>query len=264
MDDAGNPTALLLQYAEKNYLTFEITARAPGGHSSRPLPDNSIYKLAAAITAMENAPFPAQTDAASLAFFRAMGAVVPGELGDAMRRFGEDPADEDAIALLASTPGVAERLGTTCVATMLQGGSAENALPEAATVTVNCRVHPGDTTDAVQAHLENAVANPDIEFVRTWDPVSATPSPLRDDVNAFVRSLVRQSTPEVPIVPYVDGGTTDGKFLRNAGINTYGLMGFFLRPDEYAAHASDERLPIDGFYAALDFWDEFVRAAGAF
>ena len=264
LDDAGYPAALFVQYAEKNYLTFEITARAPGGHSSRPVPDNSIYKLARAITAIENARFPVQADAENRAFFRAMGEITSGELGAAMRRFSFDPDDTDAVARIAAAPGLSSRLGTTCVATMLRAGSAENALPEAATLTVNCRVYPGVSADEVQARLERAVADPDIAFVRTWDPVPATPSPTRDDVNQLLRSVVRQTTPEVPIVPFVGSGTTDGKFLRNAGIHAYGFLGFFMDPAEYATHASDERLPVDGFFASLDFWDELVRAAGAF
>ena len=264
LDDAGDPAAVFVQYAEKNYLTFEITARAPGGHSSQPSPDNSIYKLAAAITAIENTRFPVQADAANREFFRSMGKLMQGEVGAAMRRFGDDPDDDDAIATLLAAPGIAPSLGTTCVATMLRAGSAENALPEAATVTVNCRVYPGVSADDVQAHLERAVGNPEIEFVRTWDPVPAVPSPTRDDVNELLQSVVRQTTPEVPLVPLVGAGTTDGKFLRNAGIDAYGIMGFFIGAGEYAAHASDERIPVDSFFASLQFWDELVRAASAF
>ena len=264
LDDRGRPAATFVQYAEKNYLTFEITARSPGGHSSQPIPDNAIYKLAAAITAIENAPFPVRTDAANRAFFRAMGNIMKGDVGAAMRRFADDPADAAAIARLSTAHGVAHNLGTTCVATLLSGGSAENALPETATVTVNCRVHPDESSDDVQAHLERAIDDPEIEFVRTWDPVPAVPSPLREDVIDLLQSAARVSMPEVPLVPLLDSGTTDGKFLRNAGIDSYGIMGFFLRPGEYAAHASDERLPVDGFFASLDFWDELVRAASAF
>ena len=264
LDDRGRPAATFVQYAEKNYLTFEITARSPGGHSSQPKADNAINKLAAAITAIDQAPFPAKTDAANRAFFKAMGDILTGDVAAAMRRFGDDPTDAKAIAKLSATHGVAHNLGTTCIATMLSGGSAENALPEAATVTVNCRVHPGDSSDDVQAHLERAIDNPEIEFVRTWDPVPAVPSPLRDDVFDMLKSVAHDSMPEVPLVPLLDSGTTDGKFLRNAGIDSYGIMGFFLKPGEYAAHASSERLPIDGFFASLEFWDDLVRAAGAF
>jgi len=263
LDNAGKPAALFLQYAEKNYLTFEITARAPGGHSSQPMPDNSIYKLAAAIAAIEDTAFPAQADAENLAFFRAMGSIIDGETGAAMRRFGDDPTDKDAVDRLSVIPGISANLGTTCIPTMLRGGSAENALPEAATVTVNCRVYPGVSSDAVQARLEHAVDNPDIEFVRTWNPAPAVPSPLRRDVTEMVRSVVRQSTPEVPLVPLIGAGGTDGKFLRIAGIDSYGVMGFYIRRGEYAAHASHERLSVSGFFESLEFWDELVRAASA-
>lgn len=263
LDESQRPAAVFVQYAEKNYLTFEITARSPGGHSSQPTPDNAIYKLASAITAIENASFPVRTDAENRAFFSAMGQIIQGGPGAAMSRFGANPDDADAVAALAALPDVAPRLGTTCVATMLQAGSAENALPEAATVTVNCRVYPGVSADEVQALLERAVDDPEIEFVRTWDPVPAVPTPLREDVTAMLQAVLRQTTAEVPLVPLVGSGTTDGKFLRNAGIDSYGVMGFFLAPGDYAAHASDERLPVDGFFASLEFWDELVRAASA-
>lgn len=263
LDDAGKPAALFQQYAEKNYLTFEITARAPGGHSSQPSPDNSIYKLAAAITAIQKLRFPVQADAENRAFFGAMANIIGGDVGAAMRRFSNDPTDEDAIAVLAATPGLATSLGTTCVPTMLRGGSAENALPEAATLTVNCRVYPGVSSDDVQARLESAIGNPEIEFTRTWDPLPAVASPMRRDVNELLLSAMQQSMPEIPLVPIIGAGTTDGKFLRIAGIDAYGVLGFFMRPDEYAAHGSGERLPVSGFFESLEFWDDLVRAAGA-
>ena len=262
LDDAGNPAALFQQYAEKNYLTFEITARSPGGHSSRPSADNSIYKLAAAINAIESAQFPVQTDAANRAFFRAMGTILDGDIGAAMRRFADDPTDVDAVAVLSATPGVAHSLGTTCVPTMLRGGSAENALPETATLTVNCRVYPGVSSDDVQARLENAVGNPGIEFKRTWDPLPSAASPLRPDVNRLLLSVMHKTLPEVPLVPVIEPGTTDGKFLRIAGIDAYGLLGFFIRPADYAPHGSGERLPVNSFFESLEFWDELVRTAG--
>ena len=263
LDDAGNPAALFLQYAEKNYLTFEITARSPGGHSSRPSPDNSIYKLASAIATIENVKFPVQTDAENRAFFKAMGSIFDGDVGAAMRRFGDNPTDEDAIAILAATPGVAQSLGTTCVPTMVRGGSAENALPEAATLTVNCRVYPGVASDDVQARLESAIGNPDVTFTRTWDPLPGVASPLRADVTALLLSAMRTTMPEVPLVPLIEAGTTDGKFLRIAGIDTYGVLGFFIHPTAYATHSSGERLPVSGFFESLVFWDELVRAASA-
>ena len=263
LDDAGKPAALFKQYAEKNYLTFEITARSPGGHSSRPSPDNSIYKLAAAITAIESVKFPVQTNAENRAFFRAMGDIFGGDVGAAMRRFSDDPTDEDAIAILSATPAIAHNLGTTCVPTKLRGGSAENALPEAATLTVNCRVYPGVSSDDVQAVLESAIGNPEIQFTRTWDPLPSAASPMRHDVTGLLLSVMRTTMPEVPLVPSVEGGTTDAKFLRLAGIDSYAFLGFFIRPADYATHGSGERLPVSSFYESLEFWVEFVRAAGA-
>jgi acetylornithine deacetylase/succinyl-diaminopimelate desuccinylase-like protein len=245
------------------YLTFELTARNPGGHSSWPTTDNAIADLSAAITALHNFSFPVRSNDETRTYFAEMGRKTEGELGVAMRRFAEDPYDQEAADYLATQPSQVGITRTTCVPTMLRAGHAENALPEAATVTVNCRVFPGVSVADVAMTLKQVINNPDIEFKTLGDPVPSPSSNIDDDVVKLISGSMAEKYSDVPIVPLLAPYGTDGVYLRRAGIPTFGMFGFFLRDEDDRSHATDEALPIDAFYEALEFWYKLAKSSSA-
>ena len=255
----GKAVAYLVQAAEKTYASFELTVRNPGGHSSRPRADNAIYELATALGKIQNFRFPVMSSDMTRNFFRTSGQHLGGELGDAMIQFADNPNDEKAAGRLAQESSYVGTTRTTCVATMLRGGHAENALPQSATATVNCRIFPGVRVAEVQQTLEDLVANPGIEFVTLDSPVESPISELRDDVMAAVGTAVHSRYPDLAIMGYMESGGTDGMHFRSAGIPTWAMSSVFMDPDEMYAHGLNERLPVKAFYDGLDHWTIILK-----
>ena len=252
-EQTGQALLYYLQGAEKSYASYTIEARNPGGHSSEPRLDNAIYDLADALKALQAHRFPVRWNDWTLGSLAASGAATPGELGEAMRRFAADPRDEEAADRLFREPAYVGRTRTTCVATLLAGGHAENALPQSATATVNCRIFPGVTADAVRAGLQQAVGDK-VTVSQLGPALDAVASPLREDVRAAVEAAVHASYPGTPIVPDQVSYTTDGSILRAAGIPTYGVCGTFIKDSDDFSHGLDERLPVESFYNTLTHW----------
>jgi acetylornithine deacetylase/succinyl-diaminopimelate desuccinylase-like protein len=248
-----------IQAAEKTYATWEMTVHNPGGHSSRPRPDNAIYDLADAIKKIQAHRFPVRWSQMTRDYFRVTGEKLGGDLGDAMIRFADDPTDKSATDRLALESSYVGTTRTTCVVTMLSAGHAENALPQSATATVNCRIFPGVAVADVEQTLKDVVGNSAVELVQIWEATESPVSELREDVAAAVSSAVHSRYPGVPIVPYMESGGTDGMHFRRAGIPTWAVSGLFMDPDEMYAHGLNERVPIDAFYGALDHWSIILR-----
>jgi acetylornithine deacetylase/succinyl-diaminopimelate desuccinylase-like protein len=185
--------------------------------------------------------------------FAAVAPVTPGELGKAMAQFAANPGDAAAAAELAKEPSLVGRTRTTCVATMLQGGHADNALPQSATANVNCRIFPGMSVDKVRTTLQGVVGDR-IEVAVLGTPHDSPPSPMRKDVLAAVAKAVHASYPGVPIVPDQAPYATDGSIFRAAGIPTYGVSSLFMKPSDEFAHGLNERVPVASFYAGLEHW----------
>lgn len=259
-EDGSDPASYGMQAAEKTYVDWELTVRNPGGHSSRPRKDNAIYELADAIKAIQAYEFPVMTNELTLGYFRGTGPKTPGALGEAMSRFAEDPTDQDAIRTLRANSGLVGTTGTTCVATMLKGGHAPNALPQSATVNVNCRIFPGVGVDATLAALKGAVANDNVEFKMITKPTETDPSPLRDDVLAAVRKAVDVNYPGLEIIPVMSSGGTDSMHFRAAGIPSYGVGGVFMKSSDIYAHGLNERIPVEAFYKNIDHWYVLLKA----
>jgi len=255
----GKPVIYLIQAAEKTYVSWDITVRNPGGHSSRPRPDNAIYDLADAITKIQKYRFPVRWSEMTLAFFEETGEQLGGELGAAMIRFANDPQDETASDRLALESSYVGTTRTTCVVTMLQAGHAENALPQSATATVNCRVFPGVPVEAIKAALESVIENDAIEFRQLDEATESPVSRLRPDVVAAVKKAVHARYPGLTVMAYMESGGTDGMHFRKAGIPTWAISGLFMNPDEMFAHGLNERVPIKGFYDALDHWSIILK-----
>jgi carboxypeptidase PM20D1 len=259
LDANGKPIVYLMQAAEKTYVTWEVTVRNPGGHSSRPRPDNAIYDLANAITKIQNYRFPVRWSEMTQTFFEETGEQLGGELGDAMIRFANNPRDETASDRLAIESSYVGTTRTTCVVTMLQAGHAENALPQSATATVNCRVFPGVPVSAVENALKQVVENDAIEFRQPYEATESPISRLRPDVVAAVKKAVHARYPDIKVIAYMESGGTDGMHFRKAGIPTWAVSGLFMNPDEMYAHGLNERLPIKAFYDGLDHWSIILR-----
>jgi len=259
LDAEGNAVAYRIQAAEKTYATWEMTVQNPGGHSSRPRQDNAIYDLADAIKAVQAYQFPVQWSEMTLAYFQHTGEQLGGELGDAMIAFAYDPQDAAAAARLAQEPSYIGTTRTTCVVTMLQAGHAENALPQSATATVNCRIFPGVGVAEVEETLREVVDNEAVALTMLADPTESPISELRSDVVAAVGKAVHSRYPDVKLIAYMESGGTDGMHFRNAGIPTWAVSGVFMNPDEMFAHGLNERVPIKAFYDGLDHWSVIIR-----
>jgi acetylornithine deacetylase/succinyl-diaminopimelate desuccinylase-like protein len=258
-ETTAKPTVYYVQGAEKYSVSFSLTTHNPGGHSSQPRADNAIYELADALKAVQGYQFPVMWNDWTLGDFKATGELTPGPLGEAMRRFAADPHDAAAAAEISRHPAHVGRVRTTCVATMLQGGHAENALPQSATATVNCRVFPGTAVADVEQALQR-LAGPAVEVKRNYEPTPSQPSPLREDVMRAVARAVEAANPGARIVPSQAAYATDGLVYRNAGIPTYGVSATFEKPSEMFAHGLDERIQVASFYAGLTHWYVLIKA----
>ena len=255
----GKAILFRIQVAEKTYVTWELTVTNPGGHSSRPRPDNAIYDLADAIKKIQAHQFPVRWSDMTREYFEETGHQLGGELGAAMIRFAENPEDKSASDRLAIESSYVGTTRTTCVVTMLRAGHAENALPQSATATVNCRVFPGVSTDDVLAALQGAVGNDAIIWTEIYEPTESPVSELQEDVRAALSAAVHVRYPDVRLLPYMESGGTDGMHFRRAGVPTFAMSGIFMDPDEMFAHGLNERVPIKAFYDALDHWSIIIR-----
>ena len=259
IDENGKAIVYLIQAAEKTYITWEVTVTNPGGHSSRPRPDNAIYDLADAINKIQAHRFPVRWSDMTLEFFEETGKQLGGELGAAMIRFAEDPEDTAASDRLEVESSYVGTTRTTCVVTMLRGGHAENALPQSATATVNCRVFPGVPVAEVKQALQQAIGNDAITFEETYPPTESPVSELREDIRAAVSEAVQVRYPGVKMIAYMESGGTDGMHFRRAGIPTWAMSGIFMNPDEMYAHGLNERVPVKAFNDALDHWSVIIK-----
>ncbi len=260
LTDDYQPMAQRVQAAEKTYVTFDMTVTNPGGHSSRPRADNAIYELADALQKVRGYEFPARATPLTRSYLGALGQAIPGPMGEAMKSFATNPEDEEAIALIRTHPEFHGTIATTCVATMLEAGPAENALPQSATAAVNCRVFPGEGVELTKQRLADAIGNPDVAIVARGEPTESPESTLRDDVRAaLAKSLEARYGRAIPIIPYMESGGTDGMHYRALGYNTVAISAGASRPQDVYAHGLNERMRVDAFYAGLDHWTVLLK-----
>jgi acetylornithine deacetylase/succinyl-diaminopimelate desuccinylase-like protein len=258
-EGTANPLIFYVQGAEKSSAQFLVTIHNPGGHSSEPRSDNAIYELADALKAVQGYAFPVMWNEWTLGDFKAASQVTKGPLGEAMARFAAEPGNAAAAAEIAKNPAFIGRIRTTCVATMLTGGHAENALPQSATATINCRIFPGTSAADVQKTLQGLVG-PKVEVKQGYDALVSNASPMRDDVMRAVAKAVAASDPGAPVVPTQAAYATDGAVFRNAGIPTYGVGGVFIMDSEQFAHGLNERIRVKEFYNGLAYWNALIKA----
>ena len=260
IDPSGKPPYLGIQVGEKLPQNYRLEVTNPGGHSSRPVPDNAIYHLAHALVAVEGYNFPVMLNDTTRDFFTRMAAIRGGEQGAAMKAIVANPNDAAARAVLERDPAWNSILHTTCVATMLDGGHATNALPQRARANVNCRIFPGTSAEDVRQTLARVIADPKVSV--TLPEVSngaAPPPPLDPKVLGPAEALAARMYPGVPLVRLMQAGATDGAFLTPAGIPTYGISGMFLEPDLNGIHGLNEKAGVSALYKSRDYLFELMK-----
>ena len=248
-----------VQASEKKYLSFTFEATNPGGHSSLPVKKNAIYDLSNALLAVQTYDFPLMLNEVTRAFFAGTADIVGGREAGAIRRILTDPNDAAALAVLAPIPAYNSRLRTTCVATLLDGGHAENALPQRATANVNCRILPDHDPTQVQAKLQELARPFDVTVAPVAEATPSPPSPLTPEVLGPIQRVTEAMWPGVPVLPIMSTGATDGLYLRNAGIPVYGVSGLFHDVDDVRSHGQDERILITHFLEGQEFLYRLVR-----
>ena len=245
LDAHDRPVYLGIQAGEKVYQDFRLETTNPGGHSSRPTPDNAIYHLAAALTRLAAFDFPAQLSETTRAYFSRTGTLIGGESGAAMIALARDPTDKAAEAVVSRDPSWHSMLRTTCVATLLDGGHAANALPQRAGANVNCRIFPGVSVETVRSTLAAVIADPKVTVTPSGE-LSPTPPPppLSAKVLGPAEKVAHDMWPGVPVIPTMSTGATDGRYLNANGIPTYGLSGMFAEPSRSGVHGLNERIAV--------------------
>jgi len=266
--DAGDPLernripfARNVEASEKVYHDFQLVATSPGGHSSLPTPDNAIYRLAAALQRLAGYAFPATLNDITRAYLdRAAATMPPVTAGDMRLAARGDSAAQARLSALS--PFFNAQLRTTCVATRLEAGHANNALPQTARAVVNCRMLPGHDPDSVWATLRRVVADSSVVVTPLDTARPSPPSPLVPEVLDPVTRISAQLWPGVPVIPNMETGASDGLYLRNAGMPVYGMSGVFLDADDIRAHGKDERIGVQEYYAGAEFTYRLVMALG--
>ena len=248
-----------VQASEKVYQDFTLLATNSGGHSSLPRDDNAIYDVARALVRIGQHRFPVMLNEVTEAYFRGTAAVEGGDIAEDILSVLADPSDEGAVFRLQAFPHLNARLRTTCVATRLSGGHADNALPQSAGALVNCRILPNHSPAQVLLTLRE-LAGPRVEITPVAEPNPSPPSPLTPSLLGVIERITEEMWPGVPVVPVMSTGATDGLYLRRAGIPTYGVSGLFGDVDDNRAHGQDERILIESFYEGQEFLYRLVKA----
>jgi acetylornithine deacetylase/succinyl-diaminopimelate desuccinylase-like protein len=256
----GKPIRNGVQTSEKNYVDYQLEVKNSGGHSSVPRKDNAIYRLAEGLARLGKYDFPIKLNETTRAWFERAAPFEEPETAADMKALAAGRADAAAIARLSAKPPYNAQMRTTCVATMLSGGHAPNALPQLARANVNCRVLPGEPIAEVAATLKRVLADDAIEVKPVGNFGSAGPSPLRPDVMQSIETLTAQFWPGIPVIPSMSTGATDSRFLRAIGISAYGHSGLANDIDDNRIHGRDERVPVKSFYDGLEYQYRLVKA----
>ena len=255
----GKYERLNIQVSEKVYQDYRLQITNPGGHSSVPKPDNAIYRLSEALARLGKFQFPAKLNEGTRAYFDRAAKGNSGQLAADMRAILADPPDAQALERLSAVPDINAQLRTTCVATMIDGGHAPNALPQRVQATVNCRILPGEPVRDVENTLHRVFADDGIAIAPIGRTTLSPPSPLKADIMTAVESIAGAMFPGVPVIPVMSAGGTDGRFLNNDGIRTYGVSGMF-NPAETGTHGLNERFRVAALYEGQEFLYRLAKA----
>ena len=264
--DAGDPSlhdgtvrARVVQVAEKVAFNFSLDVTNPGGHSSLPVPENAIYRMAAGLTRLGAYRFPVHLSELTRAFFARSAELESGQPAADMRAMASESPDPAAAERLARSAFYNAMLRTTCVTTMFDGGHAVNALPQRARVNVNCRMLPFESPDTVEATIRRIIADSLIVIKRSSEARLSPPSPLSGEFTRAAEKVTAEMWPGVPVIPYMETGATDGLYFRNVGIPAYGASGVAIDPDDVRAHGKDERVSVKAFDEGAEHIYRLIR-----
>jgi acetylornithine deacetylase/succinyl-diaminopimelate desuccinylase-like protein len=264
----GKAISFNVEATEKLYGDYQLTATNPGGHSSLPTPDNAIYHIADSLTRLQAYTFPFELNPVTRAYFARMSKLESGQTATDMAAILENPPVAEAVARLSAIPKYNSTVRTTCVATRLSGGVANNALPQTAQANVNCRILPGHSQEEIRRQLIQIFNDPKVtvryvtdagEVVENaGDSKAIPPTALQPEVMQPLEKLVAQMWPGVPVIPVMEAGASDGKITSEAGLPTYGINGIAIDIDDVRAHGKDERVPVDSYYQGVEFYYRYV------
>ena len=254
----GEYVANLVQATEKVYLDFVLEVTNVGGHSSVPMKDNAIYRIADALLRIRAHEFPIVLNEVTSLYFERSADLADAEMAVAMRDITKSPVDSAAAAYLSQIPNYNALMRTTCVATMAEAGHAENALPQRAQATINCRMLPTEDSGAVLETLITVIGDSEVSVTEIYSAISSPPSPLTEELLGAIDELTEQSWPGVPVIPTMSTGATDGVFLRNAGIPVYGISGTFYDIAVDTRHGLNERVSVKSFFDGQEFMYQLV------
>jgi acetylornithine deacetylase/succinyl-diaminopimelate desuccinylase-like protein len=257
----GKPVNMAIQTSEKIYLSYRLEVKNNGGHSSLPVKDNAIYRLASGLTRLANYDFPVSLNETTRNYFKNVASVESGQVkSDILAILTTPPDTAAANHLEVSSAYYNAMMRTTCVATMMSAGHAENALPQNAQAVINCRMLPDDTPENVIQILKTVLADSKISVTQLNSSFNAPLSPLREDVTKPVFQISSSMWPGVNVTPVMSTGATDGRYLRRQGIPVYGVSGMFGDMDDVRAHGKDERIGVKEFYNGVEFMYRFIKA----
>ncbi len=266
----GKPVAVEFEATEKLYADYQILATNPGGHSSLPRPDNAIYHVADALAKLQRTQFPFELNAVTREYFVQMALVEPAQVAADIRAVLATPPDPAAIQRLSQDPRYNSTMRTTCVATMLSGGHAVNALPQRAEANVNCRIFPGHSQEEIRLALVKIFDDPGLSVRYRSDSGELSdhgsdrkamiPPPLRADVMDALRSVAAKLWRGAPVVPIMETGASDSIYTMMAGIPSYGISGVAIDRDDERMHGRDERLKVESYYTGVEFYYQFLKA----
>ena len=266
LSEQGKPQFMTVDASEKLYSDYQLTVTNPGGHSSLPRPDNAIYHLADGLARLERYQFRFDLTHITRAYYERMAKISTGERAADMRAILKNPPDMDAVARLSKDPIDNSIMHTTCVATRLNAGHANNALPQMAQANVNCRIIPGHAPEEIRQELEKVVADPKIS-VKDMGAIggvnnrrSYPPPPLRPDVFEPLEKVANRMWPGLAVIPDMATGASDGIYTNAAGMPTYCVSGEAIDRDDIRAHGKDERIRVDAFYRGVDFYYQYLKA----
>jgi len=274
LTERGKPIDVEVEATEKLYADFQLTATNPGGHSSLPVPDNAIYHVANALTRLERTPFPFELNAITRTYFDRLSIVESKQNAADMKGILQTPPDQAAIARLSADPHYNSTMRTTCVATRLNAGHANNALPQTAQAVVNCRILPGHSAEEVRQELIRVFADPKVvvRYIdattnrvldRAPDTQAIPATPPREDVFKPLERVVDEMWPGTPVVPDMENGASDSVYTVAAGMPSYGIGGIAIDHDDIRAHGKDERVRVSAYYDGVDFYYRYLKALTA-
>jgi acetylornithine deacetylase/succinyl-diaminopimelate desuccinylase-like protein len=255
----GKPIRISIQTSEKVWLDYQLDVKNKGGHAAVPMKDNAIYHLAEGLVRLSKFSFPPHLNETTRAFFERSAQLESGQTAADMRAIAADKPDQQAMSRLSANPVYNALLRTTCVATMLEAGNAVNALPQLASAKVNCRMLPGESAEELKATLQRVLADDQITVTQIGTATLSPPSVLNEEIGGSIEKLSREYWPGAILLPVMSAGATDGSFLRDAGIPTYGHSGMAIEIGDSGIHGKDERVPIKSFYQGNEYLYRLVK-----